>query len=462
MALNSPLFKSLIDKINFKALQTINDNISYIGTDKVNHRNNDPIQEMFKILWKCYTIYYTLYPTDITSIGKLDVISNYATILNKLSEKKESLKVNDNNISEYEKNTKIKELHKLIDRFNYLRTECIDKGKEKVQICNLFKGRLYKYPFFNIHDTDIKEFDCSVATFENFNMIDELNFKEGILSFILNKKTNELLYIVIITYYNKVFVYDNRKLPVYNYHNNKVYKTLKSKPKIVYTPDNIPLLVLNKSWRLTLFRDIDKHNNNSVKIYNTVFNYLEWFDSIKDKCICYNLNIPNIMKYSGNYMDNVTNHIIQNTQKHIELTAPYDIKDNIDMLYYKTNNFINFLKDKVTKEFNVMKSSTDLDEGTLMIGIALNGISDITLQMRFHKNNELETPPSELMTDTLKLCFFKYLYHSLHTVYNTKSYKQYILTHYNKIVDLINKYPTVMGTNTKLTHIPEEMLNSKN
>lgn len=462
MALNSPLFKSLIDKINFKALQTINDNISYIGTDKVNHRNNDPIQEMFKILWKCYTIYYTLYPTDITSMGKLDVISNYATILNKLSEKKESLKVNDNNISEYEKNTKIKELHKLIDRFNYLRTECIDKGKEKVQICNLFKGRLYKYPFFNIHDTDIKEFDCSVATFENFNMIDELNFKEGILSFILNKKTNELLYIVIITYYNKVFVYDNRKLPVYNYHNNKVYKTLKSKPKIVYTPDNIPLLVLNKSWRLTLFRDIDKHNNNSVKIYNTVFNYLEWFDSIKDKCICYNLNIPNIMKYSGNYMDNVTNHIIQNTQKHIELTAPYDIKDNIDMLYYKTNNFINFLKDKVSKEFNVMKSSTDLDEGTLMIGIALNGISDITLQMRFHKNNELETPPSELVTDTLKLCFFKYLYHSLHTVYNTKSYKQYILTHYNKIVDLINKYPTVMGTNTKLTHIPEEMLNSKN
>lgn len=462
MALNSPLFKSLIDKINFKALQTINDNISYIGTDKVNHRNNDPIQEMFKILWKCYTIYYTLYPTDITSMGKLDVISNYATILNKLSEKKESLKVNDNNISEYEKNTKIKELHKLIDRFNYLRTECIDKGKEKVQICNLFKGRLYKYPFFNIHDTDIKEFDCSVATFENFNMIDELNFKEGILSFILNKKTNELLYIVIITYYNKVFVYDNRKLPVYNYHNNKVYKTLKSKPKIVYTPDNIPLLVLNKSWRLTLFRDIDKHNNNSVKIYNTVFNYLEWFDSIKDKCICYNLNIPNIMKYSGNYMDNVTNYIIQNTQKHIELTAPYDIKDNIDMLYYKTNNFINFLKDKVSKEFNVMKSSTDLDEGTLMIGIALNGISDITLQMRFHKNNELETPPSELVTDTLKLCFFKYLYHSLHTVYNTKSYKQYILTHYNKIVDLINKYPTVMGTNTKLTHIPEEMLNSKN
>ena len=97
-----------------------------------------------------------------------------------------------------------------------------------------------------------------------------------------------------------------------------------------------------------------------------------------------------------------------------------------------------------------------------MIGIALNGISDITLQMRFHKNNELETPPSELVTDTLKLCFFKYLYHSLHTVYNTKSYKQYILTHYNKIVDLINKYPTVMGTNTKLTHIPEEMLNSKN
>lgn len=416
---------------------------------------------MFKILWKCYTIYYTLYPTDITSMGKLDVISNYATILNKLSEKKESLKVNDNNISEYEKNTKIKELHKLIDRFNYLRTECIDKGKEKVQICNLFKGRLYKYPFFNIHDTDIKEFDCSVATFENFNMIGEL-FKEGILSFILNKKTNELLYIVIITYYNKVFVYDNRKLPVYNYHNNKVYKTLKSKPKIVYTPDNIPLLVLNKSWRLTLFRDIDKHNNNSVKIYNTVFNYLEWFDSIKDKCICYNLNIPNIMKYSGNYMDNVTNHIIQNTQKHIELTAPYDIKDNIDMLYYKTNNFINFLKDKVSKEFNVMKSSTDLDEGTLMIGIALNGISDITLQMRFHKNNELETPHSELVSDTLKLCFFKYLYHSLHTVYNTKSYKQYILTHYNKIVDLINKYPTVMGTNTKLTHIPEEMLNSKN
>lgn len=461
MALNSPLFKSLIDKINFKALQSINDNISYIDTDKVNHRNNDPIQEMFKILWKCYTIYYTLYPTDITSMGKLDVISNYATILNKLSGNKEVLKINDN-ISEYEKNTKITELHKLIDRFNYLRTVCIDKGKEKVQICNLFKGLLYKYPFFNIHDTDIKEFDCSVATFENYNMLEELDFKDGILSFILNKKTNELLYIAIITYYNKVFVYDNQNLPVYNYHNNKVYKTLKSKPKIVYTPDNIPLLVLNKVWEKSLFKSIDQHNKNSVKIYSSVFNFFEWFDHIKDKCKCYNLNIPNIMKYNGNYMDNITNYIILNTQKHIELRSPYNIKDNIDMLYYKTNIFINFLKDEVSKEFNAMKSSTDLDEGTLMIGIVLNGLSDINCQMRFHKNAELKTSPSELVPDTLKLCFFKYLYNSLRTVYNTKSYKQYILTHYNKIVDLINKYPTIMGTHTKLTHIPEEMLNPKN
>lgn len=462
MALNSPLFKSLIDKINFKALQTINDNISYIGTDEINHNNNDPIQEMFKILWKCYTIYYTLYPTDITSMGKLDVISNYATILNKLNENKESLKVNDN-ISEYEKNNKIKELHKLIDRFNYLRTECIDKGKEKVQICNLFKGRLYKYPFFNVHDTDIKEFDGSIETIDIINnMINSIDINSGVLSFILNKDTNELLYIALITYCNKVFIYDNRKLPAFNYLNKKVYKTLKSKPKIVYTPDNIPLLVLNKVWVKSLFNDIDQHNKNNVKICNTVLDYFKWFEPFKEKCKCYNLNIPNIMKYTGNYIDNLTNYIILNTQKHIELSSPYNIKDNIDMLYYKTKNFINFFKDEVSKEFGAMKNSKDIEGGLLMMGIVLNGISDITLQMRFHKNNELETPPSELVSDTLKLCFFKYLYHSLHTVYNTKSYKQYILTHYNKIVDLINKYPTVMGTNTKLTHIPEEMLNSKN
>lgn len=462
MALNSPLFKSLIDKINFKALQTINDNLSYIDTDKVSHNNNDPIQEMFKILWKCYTIYYTLYPTDITSMGKLDVISNYATILNKLNENKESLKVNDN-ISEYEKNNKIKELHKLIDRFNYLRTECIDKGKEKVQICNLFKGRLYKYPFFNVHDTDIKEFDGSIETIDIINnMMNSIDINSGVLSFILNKDTNELLYIALITYYNKVFIYDNRKLPAFNYLNKKVYKCLKSTPKIIYTSDNIPLLVLNKVWVKSLFNDIDQHNKNNVKICNTVLDYFKWFEPFKEKCKCYNLNISNIMKYNGDYINNLTNYIILNTQKHIELSSPYNIKDNIDMLYYKTKNFINFFKNEVSKEFGTMKNSKDIEGGLLMIGIVLNGISDITLQMRFHKNNELETPPSELVSDTLKLCFFKYLYHSLHTVYNTKSYKQYILTHYNKIVDLINKYPTVMGTNTKLTHIPEEMLNSKN
>ena len=120
MALNSPLFKSLVDKINFKALQSINDNLSYIDTDKVNHRNNDTIQEMFKILWKCYTIYYTLFSDYIFNsiTNKLENISGFAYILDRLNENKDYLRIKDN-ITENEKKNKINELHKLIDRFNY-------------------------------------------------------------------------------------------------------------------------------------------------------------------------------------------------------------------------------------------------------------------------------------------------------------------------------------------------------
>lgn len=458
MALNSPLLKSLVDKINFKALQSINDNLSYIDTDKLKHNSNDPIHEMLIILWKCYTIYYTLFSEYIFNsiTNKLENISDYAYILDKLNENKDYLKIKDN-VSEYEKNTKIKELHKLIDRFNYLRTEYIDNKKEKVQICNLFKQQLYKYPFFNVYDTDIKAFDYSASTFENYNMKDD-----GILSFIVNKNTNELLYIAIIKYLN-VFVYDNRTLPIYNQINKKVYNILKTCPKIIYTQDNIPLLILNKNWKLNLFDYIENYNKKAITIYSTVHLYYEWLNtSLKNKCKCYNLNIPNIMKYNGDCIDNTTNRIILNTQKHIELIHPYNINANIDMLYYKNEIFINFLKDEVSKEFNDMKNSTYIDGGLLMMGIVLNGISNINHKMYYHKNNKLITPQSELVSDTLKLSFFKYLYNSLHTVYNTKSYKHYILNHYNKIVDLINKYPTIMGTHTKLTHISEEMLNTKN
>lgn len=466
MALNSPLLKSLVDKINFKALQSINDNLSYIDTDKLKHNSNDPIHEMLIILWKCYTIYYTLFSEYIFNsiTNKLESISDYAYILDKLNENKDYLKIKDN-VSEYEKNTKIKELHKLIDRFNYLRTEYIDNKKEKVQICNLFKQQLYKYPFFNIYDNDLKEVHGSIETSNNKNILDAISFNDGILSFILNKTTNELLYIAIIKYSN-VFVYDNRSLPIYNQINKKVYNILKENTKITYTPDNIPLLILNKNWRLNLFDYIENYNKKAITIYSTVHLYYEWYNkSLKNKCKCYNLNIPNIIKYTGDYVDNMdtANRIILNTQKHIELIAPYNINANIDMLYYKNECFINFFKDKASKEFNDMKNSSVIDGGVLMIGMVLNSLSDINHKMYYHKNTKLIiATPELLVTDTLKLCFFKYLYHSLHTVYNNKLYKQYILTHYNKIVDLINKYSTIMGKNLPLRHISEEEMNFKN
>lgn len=126
MALNSPLFKSLIDKINFKALQTINDNISYIGTDKVNHRNNDPIQEMFKILWKCYTIYYQLFD----KVETCNVISKYNDIVDKILDKEENISLRST-ITNNVKKEKIEELNKLIKRFKYLKNIVVNK-KEKV------------------------------------------------------------------------------------------------------------------------------------------------------------------------------------------------------------------------------------------------------------------------------------------------------------------------------------------
>lgn len=464
MALNSPLFKSLVDKINFKALQSINDDLSYINTDMVEH-NNDPIQEMFRILWKCYTIYYTLFSEYIFNsiTNKLESISDFAYILDRLNENKDYLKIKDN-ISEYEKNNKINELHKLIERFNYLRTSCINYKKEKVQIGNLWKSQLYNYPFFNIHDNDLKEVSCSIETIDDKSILEPHSFNDGILSFIVNKDTDELLYIAIIRY-SSVYVYDNRKLPIYNQINKKVYNILKSWSKITYTPDNIPLLILHKNWRTSLFDYIENYNKKAITIYSTIYLYYEWLNtSLKNKGKCYNLYIPNIMKYSGDYIDNTTNRIILNTQKHIELTAPYNINANIDMLYYKNECFINFFMDKATKEFDDMAKSKDLDDGVLLIGIILNSLSNINHKMYYHKNNnKLIAPPSEFIPDTLKLCFFKYLYHSLHTLYNTKSYKQYILTHYTKIADFINKYPSIRGQ--ELVNVREEiekMLNHKN
>ena len=58
MSLQSPLFKSFVDKINYKQILELNSvcSIPYIVMNVNTHVHSDPIQELFFILWKCYTI----------------------------------------------------------------------------------------------------------------------------------------------------------------------------------------------------------------------------------------------------------------------------------------------------------------------------------------------------------------------------------------------------------------------
>ena len=89
MALNSPLLQSLVDKINYKSLLELNSvcGIQYIDINDNNHVHSDPIQELFYILWKCYTIYYQLF----NNVEICNYISKYNDVITKILYKEENI-----------------------------------------------------------------------------------------------------------------------------------------------------------------------------------------------------------------------------------------------------------------------------------------------------------------------------------------------------------------------------------
>lgn len=133
MTLNSPLLQSLVDKINYKSLLELNSvcGIQYIDINDNIHTHSDPIQEMFNILWKCYTIYYQLF----NNVEICNYISKYNSVINKILDNEENISLRST-ITNNVKKEKIEELNKLIKRFKYLKNIVVNK-KEKVQMNNL-------------------------------------------------------------------------------------------------------------------------------------------------------------------------------------------------------------------------------------------------------------------------------------------------------------------------------------
>ena len=188
MALNSPLLQSLIDKIDYKPILELNSvcSIPYIDINDNNHVHSDPIQELFYILWKCYTIYYQLFD----NVEICNYISKYNDVITKILDKEENISLRST-ITNNVKKEKIEELNKLIKRFKYLKNIVVNK-KEKVQINNLWDRLLNGYPFYQVRDSQIIRNPDSISKVTGYDD-NAYRLSNGLLVFIVDKETDKLV-----------------------------------------------------------------------------------------------------------------------------------------------------------------------------------------------------------------------------------------------------------------------------
>ena len=425
MALNSPLFKSLIDKINFKALQTINDNISYIGTDKVNHRNNDPIQEMFKILWKCYTIYYQLFD----KVETCNVISKYNDIVDKILDKEENISLRST-ITNNVKKEKIEELNKLIKRFKYLKNIVVNK-KEKVQINNLWDRQLNEYPFYLVHDSQIIKNPDSISKVTGYDD-NAYRLSNGLLVFIVDKETDKLVACAIRKGYTYV-VYKSNNISDINGNNDyiirKIYNIIRQRIKVVYKQD-IPILTLSEDYERIFLELSDIIGMIKHEYTNSTFNELINTVFIKS-CDIYYLHIPDITNYSSALSYKFLN---SNTYKnkfityHNELIAPYNLATEIKSLFLNIDN--------ITNTITLASCIKDIDEENVKYNKVIANLYKISKEIY----------KCELINNEYKSTILKYIKRLL---INKAYKKQFDDNLYNYLVPVHNKLLTI-GTKYKL------------
>lgn len=340
MALNSRLLQSLIDKIEYKPILELNSvcSIPYIDLNDNIHTHSDSIQEMFNILWKCYTIYYQLF----NNVEICTSINMYNSVIHKTLDKEGNISLRPT-ITNNVKKEKIEELDKLIKRFKYLKSIVVNK-KEKVQVNNLWDRQLNKYPFYLVHDSQIIKNPSSVSEVMGY---DDNTYRpsNGLLVFIVDRKTDKLVASAIRKSY-AYEVYKSSNISDINdtigYTSRKIYNILKHRVKVVYK-QGIPVLLLHKDFDRLFIEIVDAVRYHIKRGYtNSTFNEFLNTDYIKS-CDIYYLNIPEITKYSSALSYKVFNSDAYQKKilaYHNELIMPYNLGTEISSLFLNIDNIV--------------------------------------------------------------------------------------------------------------------------
>lgn len=425
MALNSPLLQSLIDKIEYKPILELNSvcSIPYIYLNDNTHVHSDPIQEMFNILWKYYTIYYQLF----NNVEICNYISKYNSVINKILDNEENISLRST-ITNNVKKEKIEELNKLIKRFKYLKNIVVNK-KEKVQVQmnNLWDRQLNEYPFYLVHDSQIIKNPTSISEVTGY---DDNAYRpsNGLLVFIVDRKTGKLVASAI----RKSYTYDVYKSSnisdindTVGYTSRKIYNILKHRVKVVYKQD-IPILSLHKDFERLFIELSDVVYHIKYGYSNSTFNELLNTDYIKS-CDIYYLNIPEIIKYSSALTYKVFN---SNTYQkkfiayHNELITSYDLGTEIKSLFLNVDNIIM----TITLDIVYIK---DIDETvTLKYNKVISNLYKISKEIY----------NSELINNEYKSTILKYIKRLL---INKAYKKQFDNNVYNYLVSIHNKLLTI-------------------
>lgn len=430
MALNSPLLQSLIDKINYKHILELNSicNIPYTNINMDNiHCQSDPLQEMFIILWKCYTIYYTLFD----NVEICSIISMYNRVINKIisNEQEQSISIRTT-ITNNVKIQKIKELNTLIKRFKYLKNIVVNKG-EKVQIGNLWDRSLNNYPFYSIHDSQIIKNPTSISEVTGYD--DKVyNPSNRMLIFIVDKKSGNLIaHIIKKEYRYDVYNNDISYKDFSNYVIKLISKILRHKIQVIYKYD-IPILVLHKDF-IRIFAEYSNILNKIKHEYSPLaFNEFLNINNFNKTCNIYYFNIPNIKKYSTAL---TTEELYTNKKKlvayHNKLVAPYNLEDDTKTKYLDIDNMVNV----ITLHISKLKYSNIIDK-------ACNNLYNNVMINLYKISNDLYN--CEQINTTCKNIILGYIRRMLINKVYKKQFDSnlynYLVPIHNNLLSIVTKY----------------------
>lgn len=384
-----------------------------------------PIQELFYILWKCYTIYYQLFD----NVEICNYISKYNDVITKILDKEENISLRST-ITNNVKKEKIEELNKLIKSFKYLKNIVVNK-KEKVQINNLWDRLLNGYPFYQVRDSQIIRNPDSISKVTGY---DDNAYRpsNGLLVFIVDKETDKLVAYAIRKGYTYV-VYKSNNISDINGNNDyiirKIYNIIRQRIKVVYKQD-IPILTLSEDYKRIFLELSDIIGMIKHEYTNSTFNELINTVFIKS-CDIYYLYIPDITNYSSALSYKFLNN---NTYKnkfityHNELIAPYNLATEIKSLFLNIDN--------ITNTITLASCIKDIDEENVKYNKVIANLYKISKEIY----------KCELINNEYKSTILKYIKRLL---INKAYKKQFDDNLYNYLVPVHNKLLTI-GTKYKL------------